>query len=858
MGWYGSWNLEYTGKNKAKFINTAKLVIANFKKRFEISDDNSELEAVKGLSWYSADMDIEKILSYLDDGDQIHVLIDGETHPYDDNDEELEWEEQTYKKENGQVSMECEYTDCDRYQSDRHGMKGAFIYELSYPDRAREETISGGYTDTLDTYIQWIAQEMGDSEEMMPIIQSFMSEIMNISREDVVNENGLIDEEAFAYFNDIKAKFETLESTKEYISEVKSKLPQKEAEEELDIPDVLANMSKRDVKKLGGMEQLVALYNKEGEAKTIELLTILGYDLSGKSKAQEKAKGKQSKISKRKEASAVNDKIKEAVTDYFLGCVKKKYPNLTEEDAQRFTSTLGKYVDSKLEYGGWSTPSFSIDYDPCDELQSAFYSMKLDNIDSGLPIYGVFPIKTSVFMHPGKGVEVSGFESEYLYLTDEYRDDLLTSANTAILREESKIPQEIKDGFEAEYQTTMETLNIERERLVKKDQAEQEVLSTKKALQEKAESLIASYGARIDELETLGLTAAEIEQRKKQILQETKKAEEQAQKFRTDEKLSKIREEYGWETLSSYDRMHKDTLDKSQWMRRRYIQYAREIHDEIWEQHRKEHTSPGDFSWPDTSSVPSDLDRLYAEKTRIDKYDRKHSQEQQIDTPTDVQQNEQPLTDEQQKFVNALGKAYTSYVKDSSIVDEYSLRNQREQILLDSFSKYFASNYDKLTNPAFLVDFENGEMRKIFERDGFNTRSNGMWMFRQDNPHIQVSEGLIYSIERWLGEAKIEYGTLQAIQERISSLDSKIRYMQDSGSNEFGLEELKREKQSFESYQRKLLGQPKVEPSLQDLDREKAILEAVDGKTTSLLNEMTKKKAKSQKQIDDDAKDFDD
>lgn len=26
-------------------------------------------------------MDIEKILSYLDDGDQIHVLIDGETHP---------------------------------------------------------------------------------------------------------------------------------------------------------------------------------------------------------------------------------------------------------------------------------------------------------------------------------------------------------------------------------------------------------------------------------------------------------------------------------------------------------------------------------------------------------------------------------------------------------------------------------------------------------------------------------------------------------------------------------------------------------------------------------------------------------
>lgn len=147
MGWYGSWNLEYTGKNNGKFINTAKLVIANFKKRFEISNGKNELEAIKRLSWYSADMDIEKILSYLDDGDQIHVLIDGETHPYDDNDEELEWEEQTYKKENGQVSMECEYTDCDRYTSDRHGMKGAFIYELAYPNQARKETLEGGYTD---------------------------------------------------------------------------------------------------------------------------------------------------------------------------------------------------------------------------------------------------------------------------------------------------------------------------------------------------------------------------------------------------------------------------------------------------------------------------------------------------------------------------------------------------------------------------------------------------------------------------------------------------------------------------------------------------------------------------------------
>ena len=41
-------------------------------------------------------------------------------------------------------------------------MIGAFIYELAYPERAREEALEEGSTYTLDTYIEWIAQEMGD------------------------------------------------------------------------------------------------------------------------------------------------------------------------------------------------------------------------------------------------------------------------------------------------------------------------------------------------------------------------------------------------------------------------------------------------------------------------------------------------------------------------------------------------------------------------------------------------------------------------------------------------------------------------------------------------------------------------
>lgn len=837
MGWYGTWNLEYKGNNQKKFVNTAKLVIANFKKRFEISDDNSELEAVKGLSWYSADMDIEKILSYLDDEDQIHVLIDGETHPYDDNDEELEWEEQTYKKENGQVSMECEYTDCDRYQSDRNGMKGAFIYELSYPDRAREETISGGYTDTLDTYISWIAQEMGNDEEMLPIIQDFMNEIMNISRDEVIEENGKIDDKAFAYFNEVKSKFQSLESTRVYLSEIREKLPPKEKEEKFVVPDLFANMSKRDIKQLGGMEQVIKLYEKEGEQKTRELLSILGYDLN--SGLKEKGK-KQSSVGKKKEENEVNKNIKQAVVDYFLGCVKKKYPNLTSENEKIFVKSLGESIDYKLE-SGWGNCSISIDYDPCQELVSAFYSMDMSNFDSGLPIYDVFPIKTTVFMERGKNATVS---SEYgksgiLYMTDEYRQEKITSVNTRIMREESKIPQEIKDSFEQEYQTEMEALNLKREPLVKKQEETQRILNQKKTLEEKVQQLIVGYSTRIAELDTQGLSDSEKEQRKQEIIKEIKQTQEAAKSDKFREQLGEIEEKYGWEDLKDFDKEHEDSLDKEKWLRNRYVRYARQEHDRLWEEHRKTQ-KPGEFSWPDTSSIPSELDRLYAEKDEIIEYDR---QQEEKSRRQETNQKVQSTSEEQQQFVEALGRAYAEYMKEHGSIDEYSFRNNREQILADGFAKYFAANYQNLTNSAFLVDFENGPMRDIAEERGFRRNFSMFgWGFNTSTEiaHVKVSEGLIYSVDGILDKVQVEYATPQAIQEQINKLNSEIQFMQDAGEDSWNLRRLEGQRDSFISYQSQLQGKAVSQPSLEKLDQQKYILEALDGKTTELLQQYDK------------------
>lgn len=868
MGWYGTWNLEYTGNKNQKFLNTAKLVIANFKNRFEISDDGNKLEAVKRLSWYSADLDIRKILSYLDDGDQIHVLIDGETHPirkvireggyvdkgvadennydysftdsttgittYHFQDEYIEpeydyceYEDQTFRKQDGKVTMECEYTDCDRYISNIHGMKDAFIYELAYSKEAKEAVLQGGFTDTLDTYIEWIAQEMGDNDEMLPIIQSFLNEIMDISREDVINENGRIDEEAFAHFNEIKSKFKTLESTKVFLTEVKSKLPPKEKETALELPPLFANMSKKDINELGGKKVLISLLQKEGEGNTRKILSMLGYSLNSESEWEKSS------------IEEANKRIKQSVIDYFLGCIKKKYPELTEENAKRFSDTLGREIDNKLEYGGFNN-GFSVDYEPCSELTSAFYSMDLSSFNAP-PIHNIFPWKTHVVFERGKYAKVSSQygKSGILYMTDEYRQELLTSVMAKISVEEAKIPKKVEEVFEQEYQALIEALNTKREPLLREQEEIQSVLDQRKVLEDKAQQLIDTYATRIDELQSLGLSETEFEKRKQAILQEVQQAQKLADPNRILQQLGSIQEKYDWKDLKEFDETHKNELDKQAWMRKRYIQYGAEEYEKVWEKHRKEHPDYDDLTWPDTSGIPVDLDKLYAQKDEIDEYDREHNVKGKSEAT--------PLEKEQEDFVAALGKAYAYYITHHGNIYESSFtpfQNGIEQLLANDFSKYFMNHYENLTNSAFLVDFENGVMNEIAKDFGFRKNYNFFDNYRSNlglqDPHVKVSNGLVYSLDQLLDRAIIEYATPEAIQSQISSLNSRIKFMQDAKEESWNLKKIERQRDSFVSYQRQLQSKTKVEPSLTQLDDQKHFLEDLDEKATELLNQYDK------------------
>ena len=115
MGWYGSWNIKYNGANNERFVKLAKLLIPNYIERFEENKEKNRLECTRDLSWYYADTDIAKIMEYLDESDSLDVTIYGETRPYfideDGEEQELECEEEVFRKENGKVILDNKQPD---------------------------------------------------------------------------------------------------------------------------------------------------------------------------------------------------------------------------------------------------------------------------------------------------------------------------------------------------------------------------------------------------------------------------------------------------------------------------------------------------------------------------------------------------------------------------------------------------------------------------------------------------------------------------------------------------------------------------------------------------------------------------
>ncbi len=76
------------------------------------------------------------------------------------------------------------------------------------------------------------------------------------------------DEKTLAKIASIREQFKTVESAKTYLEQVKEQKPEVEKQDETTkkvVPNFIANMSKRDIKRLGGLEQLLRLVEMKGE-----------------------------------------------------------------------------------------------------------------------------------------------------------------------------------------------------------------------------------------------------------------------------------------------------------------------------------------------------------------------------------------------------------------------------------------------------------------------------------------------------------------------------------------------------------------------------------------------------------------
>lgn len=329
MGWYGNWDIRYNGQNSKKFVDLAKLIIPNYVKRFEETEEG-RLECKRSLSWYSADIDIAQIMQYLDEKDSIDVLIDGESHPirriideggvkgrvataenydwaesdrktgmliYHLNDEyrepEIEYydyEKQTFRKEDGKVIIDNEHPDDERYTVSTNGIQEMLAYTIVYPENTKGSELEGN-TDTLDSYIKYIAQQLSENDEIMPAVQDFVYTMLDPQKlRDLANKEYSYDlyhvtpdETVLAQIASVREQFKTVESAKAYLEQIKTQNPEiqeNKQETERKIPNFIANMSKRDINNLGGLEQLLNLVELKGEDTAKEVLSMLGYKIN--------------------------------------------------------------------------------------------------------------------------------------------------------------------------------------------------------------------------------------------------------------------------------------------------------------------------------------------------------------------------------------------------------------------------------------------------------------------------------------------------------------------------------------------------------------------------------------------------
>ena len=226
-----------------------------------------------------------------------------------------------------------------------------------------------------------------------------------------------------------------------------------------------------------GVETLAELCEEKGEEQAVMIISLLGYSLNSGESKEEK-----SSIKRKEKTLEVDKQMKEAVNEYLIGHIKKRFPNLSTENEEIFKEGISPVIDYEMKhgnhYGGFGPRGLHCDNQPSPELLNAFMNMdfgpEYPDIRMSAACYSVFPMKMSVRIERGKYVEATDgyLSNEYLFMTKEYSERALNEVDRRIQDEIAKIPKKTMLQFQEEHKKELEEYQEERKPLLKKKEQE--------------------------------------------------------------------------------------------------------------------------------------------------------------------------------------------------------------------------------------------------------------------------------------------------------------------------------------------------------------------------------------------------
>lgn len=518
-------------------------------------------------------------------------------------------------------------------------------------------------------------------------------------------------------------------------------------------------------------EELLS-YAIEGEKDFLEENTKKSVDMAKRDINTEETEKFFQAIDEAIEAEKEDEKIKESVVQFWLRGVKAKKPNLSKESEESFRKSILKSINRG--YNSFTGSSITMDWDPSSELVDAYCSMK--EAESGTvvmsDIHSVFPSKTTTTAYKGQyAVVYSEFEeNEYLYMTDKYRIEEKQKIAEQIKQQEDKVPEDVKLAFENEFE---------------EEQRQQALLDT--------------YTAQINSIENLAISEEEKAQKKQELIEKLKEFSEK-HKYDSD-KLGKI--------------------DKQKYMQKRYVKYANEKNQQIWEEWNKTEHEIGE--WPDKSNIPEELDRMYSNINMIRRYERSNGIDKEITT-------------EQIQFTDMIAEAYINELEEREYIDTND--TEKIEIMKNKLKSCILSHYEDFTSedesPIFSFNSKFNE-KEIYTLLGIskNENSNRYSMFSNNEKiSIKVEDGIISREGGW--DKEILNAIPEKLQEKKEKIENRMAFYKEIG-DDIRVNILEEELDMINEYQE---AKEDREPSLKELDSKKARLEGKESQLRDEFNEL--------------------